>query len=90
MALSHEALVTILQTALDEPIGLLLRTSDTTKVRMLLYKARTNAGDPRLASLQFRVSPFPEGDLVICHPSPAPRQQPRPRAADLDLGDLLE
>ena len=94
MAIPREALLVILQTAADEPLGLILRTSDTARARALLYKIRAESGDPRLASLQLRASPFPEGDLVICHPPTATRQPPAPAdigsTLDLELGDILE
>lgn len=56
----------LLYQALAEPIGLLLKAPEREKVRQKLYQARTAIGDPALAVLQFRVSPFAEGDLVIC------------------------
>ena len=58
----------ILHEALAEPYGLVLQTSDTTRARQALYKARAEANDPALAVLQVRISPFDDGDLVICHP----------------------
>jgi hypothetical protein len=86
MTLSREALVVILQTARDEPIGLLLQTSDPAKARAALYKARADSGDTSLSILQIRMSPFADGDLVICHPSQAPARRP----TSPDLGDILE
>lgn len=83
MPLSREALLIILQAALDEPLGLLIRTSDTTRCRAALYKARTDSGDARLSSLQIRMSPFPDGDLVICHPQQRSNSRYVP-----DLGEL--
>lgn len=57
----------ILYQALSEPIGLLLRSSDPVRCRMRLYQARTAAGDPALALLQFRLAGgIAGGDLVIC------------------------
>lgn len=56
----------IMYLALSEPVGLLLQTSDRERARQAFYRARSAASDPALAELQFRVSPFPEGDLVIC------------------------
>ena len=55
--------------AADEPIGLLLRSSDPGKAKQLLYRARTAGvaqGHTALAHMQLRTSPFPDGDLVIC------------------------
>lgn len=82
MSLARETLVTILQAALDEPYGILLQTSDPGRARAALYKARTEEGDPRLSTLQIRISPFPDGDLVICHVAPA-RRRPPPNLEDL-------
>jgi hypothetical protein len=70
----------LLYSALAEPIGLLLSASDRNRARQALYQARVQAADPALAELQIRASPWPEGDLVICHrrvltttrPSPPP------------------
>lgn len=56
----------IMYLALAEPVGLLLQTSDRERARQAFYRARAAASDPALTELQFRVSPFPEGDLVIC------------------------
>jgi hypothetical protein len=77
-------LLAILQSAMAEPIGLVLRTSDPTRARAALYKARAEAQDPQLACLQIRTSPFPDGNLVICK-GPAPLG---PRRLPVDLGDL--
>jgi hypothetical protein len=85
MAVGKEVLLTILQAALDEPIGLILQTSDTARARAAFYKARADSGDPALAALQIRISPFPDGDLVICHPAPTAKRPPSP-----ELGDLFE
>jgi hypothetical protein len=63
----NEALQILLQVA-SEPIGLLLRASDPQRLRMKLYQARREAqqnGDASLDDLQFRISPFPEGQIVI-------------------------
>lgn len=51
--------------ALAEPVGLLLATSDTARARQRLYQARARLADPGLEVLQFRASPYPDGDLVI-------------------------
>lgn len=83
MQIPREALLTILQTALSEPIGLILKTSDPVRARAALYRARSEANDPNLSALQIRTSPLPdEGDLIICH-----HQAPK-RAPNLD--DLLD
>jgi hypothetical protein len=84
MSASTEALTAILYQALGEPIGLLLRTSDTERARQGLYRARAASGDPDLARLQFRVSPITEGDLVIVK-GVAPKAQEPSQAAELGL-----
>lgn len=56
----------ILYQALAEPIGLLLHCSDWAKARQGLYRARAEAADPALATLQFRASPgIAGGNLII-------------------------
>ena len=56
----------ILYLALVEPIGLLVQASDVERARQRFYKARSDALDGALATLQLRVSPWPEeGNLVI-------------------------
>lgn len=54
--------------AFDEPVGLLLATSDPQGLRAALYTARAKMSLPQLADMQIRISPWPEGQLVICHP----------------------
>lgn len=56
----------LLYQALSEPIGLLVRAPDRDRARQALYQARQQCMDPQLAQLQIRMSPWPEGDLVIC------------------------
>lgn len=57
----------LLYLALAEPIGLLLSTNDPERARQRLYTARRATGDPALAVLQFKMSPWPgQGQLVIC------------------------
>lgn len=55
----------LLHLALDEPLGLVLRTNDPVRMRQALYAARAASGDPRLTVLQVRMSPVPDGQLVI-------------------------
>lgn len=56
----------LLYAALAEPIGLLCQAEpDFATARQRLYSARKKLGDPALEILQFRASPFPEGNLVI-------------------------
>jgi hypothetical protein len=64
----NEALQILLQSA-QERIGCILRTNDAERLRQKLYQARKRAqegGDTSLDDLQFRTSPFPEGQIVIC------------------------
>jgi len=56
----------LLYAALAEPIGLLCQGEPSFALaRQRLYAARKKLGDPALDILQFRASPFPEGNLVI-------------------------
>lgn len=55
----------ILYQALGEPIGLLVQCSDWARARQAFYRARAEAGDPDLASLQFRHSPGLDGGNLI-------------------------
>jgi hypothetical protein len=56
----------LLYLAAAEPVGLIIRTSDVAATRSGLYKTRAKLNDPALADLQFRLSPFVDGDIVIC------------------------
>lgn len=56
----------LLLAALSEPIGLLVAASDAERARQKFYSARKASGNPALAALQIRISPFPDGQLVIC------------------------
>lgn len=58
----------LLDQALTEPIGLLLSCSDPERFRARLYTERRKSG--RFSCLQFRISPFPDGQLVICKADP--------------------
>jgi hypothetical protein len=58
----------MLYQAAAESFGLLLDASDPGRVRQQLYSAKRRAEDPTLDALQIRLSPLPEGNLVICHP----------------------
>ena len=69
-------LTALLYTALAEPIGLLLATSDTEHARQRLYQARAKAADPALAGLQFRASPLAGGDLLIVNSTIGARRAP--------------
>ena len=59
--------LSILYNALSRPIGLLLASPNPGLDRQRLYQARVKSLDPSLAELQIRTSPFPDGDLVVCH-----------------------
>ena len=66
MAQPDPAIAALLYEALAAPIGLICQASpDFEKARAKLYATRTKLGDPALASLQFRASPFEDGNLVI-------------------------
>lgn len=47
------------------PFGLLIQTSNFQTMQQRLYKARARLADPSLNDLQFRPSPFPDGNLII-------------------------
>lgn len=63
-------LLQILYQALNEPIGLVLRTNDVHRARQRLYNARASAGDLVLARLQFRLAPWGKSEIVITKSSP--------------------
>ncbi len=56
-------LLDLLSQAQIQPIGLLLRTNDAGRLRARLYALRAQSGLGE--DLQFRISTFPDGDLVI-------------------------
>lgn len=58
-------LLEILYTALQSPIGVVIRVSDFQLAQQRLYKARRDAMDPELACLQFRRSPFDPLEIWI-------------------------
>ena len=64
--MTRDEFLALLYQALGEPIGLLLQCSNPGLARQRLYAARASARDPALGGLQIRMSPFPEGNLVIC------------------------
>lgn len=56
----------LLYQALNEDIGILVQVSDFARARQALYRARADAEDPKLACLQFRLSPgLSGGNLII-------------------------
>lgn len=66
----------ILYQALNEPIGLVLRTSDAVKARMRLYQARAASGDEALDRLQFRLAPWGRAELLITKGAAKPQENP--------------
>lgn len=72
----------LLYQVLAEPIGLLLRTPDPGRLRQQLYAARAKLADQSLNVIQIRVSPWSEGDLVLCKSGPlaiaAPQNEKEP------------
>lgn len=68
--MNFEELGELLYRALGEPVGLLLRTSDRERLRQRLYQARARIADSELARVQIRISPFPDGDIVLCKGAP--------------------
>lgn len=66
----------ILQMALQQPMGLLLKSNDPTRARARLYAAQRQI--PEASDLQFRASPWPdEGNLLVVKRR---LQLPRPMA----------
>ncbi len=54
--------------ALEQPLGLVLRTSDPARARQALYAARAEAQDEALGQLQIRMWQGENGEnLVIVH-----------------------
>jgi hypothetical protein len=97
MPLTKDEVTMLLDRAMAEPIGLLIATNDPERLRQKLYAARARAGS-RYELLQFRMSPWPEGQLVVCKRTVGAQARPggaaslRPSAADeqalLDAIDL--
>jgi hypothetical protein len=83
----HDQLVAILETASNEPIGIVLMTNDATKARAALYRARMAENNPAYSDLQFRIWPYEDGDLVVCH---GQRAKPPNNLGDIDLGGILD
>ncbi len=66
MEATPESCKELLYQALREDIGVLLQVSDFARARQAFYRARTDAKDPELNQLQFRVSPgLAGGNLII-------------------------
>lgn len=86
-AKNHEAMVAILEAAACEPIGIVLMVSDTTKARAALYRARISEKNPRYDALQFRMWPYEDGNLVVCHQAPTPKPN---NLGNIDLGGILD
>lgn len=83
MSSPDPTLLSIWQSALEQPIGVVLQTNDSQRARQALYRARADANDERLNTLQILTSLFPDGDLLIRH---NPRRASAPPAPD--LGEL--
>lgn len=64
MSKKDEFLMLLLQ-AVQEPIGLLVATNDPERARQKFYASRRAAKMPELDGLQIRMSPFPDGQLVL-------------------------
>jgi hypothetical protein len=47
----------ILQTAATSEVGIVVRTNDAARARLILYKVRKDVGDVELSSIAIRVSP---------------------------------
>lgn len=60
-SLSSPKSTELLYTALGEPRGLVLWTSDPSRLRQRLYQARVKLGDPKLDVLQFSLVELGEG-----------------------------
>lgn len=85
----HDQLLAILEAAANEPIGIVIFTNDTNRARAALYRTRMAENNPRYADLQFRIWPYEDGDLVICHDQRLPRSAPT-NLGDIDLGGILD
>lgn len=88
--LTYAAVLAIWQAALSEPIGILIRTNDVTTMKAKLYRVRKKSQILDLMRLQIRTSPFPDGDLVICHSGKIPAIKPTTNLAQIDLGNILD
>lgn len=65
-------LVELFYHALNEPLGVWIKSSDPLKLKYSLYIARKRAGDPTLDHLQIRTDPeHPESTLWIVNPDPS-------------------
>lgn len=85
----HDQLVAILECARNEPIGVVLSTNDVTLARADLYRARTKENNPEYADLQFRMWPYEDGNLIICHARRTPVDAPN-NFGNIDLGNILD
>jgi hypothetical protein len=85
----HSELISILETAANEPIGIVIATDNIVKTRAALYRARVDEKNPAYADLQFRVWPYEDGDLIICH-NQRPRSRGPTNLGDIDLDNILD
>lgn len=60
----------ILQAAAASTLGIVLRTSNPTRARQILYRVRTEFASAAFSKLQLRVSPDDaENEIWILHPA---------------------
>jgi hypothetical protein len=86
----QDMLLSILQSAAAEPIGIVIQTSDTARAKAALYRARSVCHDPALMALQIRTSPWKDqGDLLICHSQSTTKPMQHNLGA-IDLSDILD
>lgn len=78
----------LLYQALAEPIGLVIKCLDFEAFRTRLYKIKSTLADPDLACLQFRRSPFVEGNLIITKYQVEPKRAAPIRAAPISDSEL--
>ena len=55
----------LLYRALQAPIGIAVRSNDPARAKALLYRARSEANDPQLSRLTFRISPLAVGSEIF-------------------------
>lgn len=65
-------LVPLIEMALNEPLGLIVKTNDPARAKQQLYIAKNACGHPDIHRLQIRTSPWPEGQLILIKGSAKP------------------
>ena len=88
-AKQHELLVALLEAARCEEIGVVVISSDPVRARAALYRARATENNPNYADLQFRMWPYEDGDLIICHGGQVPNTKPN-NLGSIDLSGVLD